>query len=189
MLDQIMLAISGAALNRIRGSGKFPIGSNEEYYEDSAPLFYIPAKPWQPILMGGFAYCMGTEPQWAALLTASCWLGQSPGWGRYIGASQGNETQLLHEWPTIDWTIKWARPWPKLWGHLGLTLRGLAWGLTLSWFNPHTLWMGLAFPLSYSVAYFLCKEFETHNPPGDAWELGEFFAGAALWSLVFWGQV
>lgn len=196
----LLLAIFGAIFNRVRGG--WILSSNGGAL--NALAFGI--------LVGGIT------GDWLAILAAALGMfaGQSFGWGRYIGASCGYEKMQLKEVWFIDALIAWLRPEPtgwltrnygdksmwhyqyptlrlRIWGIVGLSLRGLVWttclGVSIAYWAPASFWWpvvfsGLSMGLVYPIAREIAVALKTQNPNGDGWELGEFIFGAILWVSV-----
>jgi len=124
-----------------------------------------------------FGIHMGLVHQTAILVPFAMfgmWLGQQPGWGRYIGALGGWEDDALEEFKPVDFFIRPLRrrargtqdvitgkfyyenpTFLRLWGFAGLGLRGLFWGLCIAisfslaaaagWIASHADWSWIFF--------------------------------------------
>lgn len=107
------------------------------------------------------------------------WLGQSPGWGAYVGTIHRN--WLPHpEQKWIDWIIKPLDGKPFLWGLAGLSIRGLFWGALLA-VHVGSIWPAVV-GVSMGIFYAGCAEIITRLKLNlDGWGFAEVVFGAFLW--------
>lgn len=178
MLLPIIAFILGALFNRIRGGWIFPNFN----------------KPINIVAFGVFTYLVNQCPIQFLTACLMMWLGASIGWGRYIGALGGWEDKPLKEFPAFDeiadefarvFYPKGSKKYMRLWGFIGLTLRGGLWGfcLTVSHFTVLPLVIGLLMGLCYLICIELARKLI--NKPGKGWEWGEFLFGGVLWFSCF----
>jgi uncharacterized membrane protein len=111
--------------------------------------------------------------------TVAMWAGMSFGWGAYVGVLNGSvKPHPEQKW--IDWMIKPLEKHPRLWGVIGVSIRGLVIGLllslaTLSWpFIPLSLSMGIVYLIGMN-APFKATRWLNH------WTLSEILYGAVLY--------
>lgn len=171
-MEYIAAFTLGAFFNRIRG------GLWEKYVKYGKII--------NVLAFGAFIFFFTTSYSQVAVLYAflMMYAGQSLGWGDYIGALGGWRTQNLSEVDIIDEHLENYLDRPKLWGFLGLTVRGLLWGLCLGlalssfWPVVAGLLMGAIYYLAIEVERVLGKS----KAPDDGWELGEYLFGGVLWA-------
>ncbi|HEY1097147.1 MAG TPA: hypothetical protein VGF14_07900 [Alphaproteobacteria bacterium] len=114
----------------------------------------------------------------ALLVTIGMIIGETPGWGAYVGTINGSTKPH----PQVKWIDKIIQPlikWPFWWAFAGLTLRGLFWGVCLAagslniWFIPLSALMG--------VFYAIGMNSKVAMPPLlDPWKLSEIMYGFIL---------
>ncbi len=103
--------------------------------------------------------------------------GATPGWGRYIGAACGWETEALEEVHYIDKLIERYKDRPRLWGVLGLSLRCGEWGLFIG--APLlSFWPVLAGLLAGPIAYLVSRSV----PRVHTWKAFEAILGGLFWA-------
>lgn len=155
----------GGVMNRFRGSG-------------------IPYCRLANVLV--FGLFMGYALGWVYAIpcAVAMQLGQSLGWGRYIGALFGTEKEKLEEVWFIDVIIKPLKNDMQLWGAAGLALRGMFWAscIAVATLSPWLPFIGVLMPVCYYLAWIFSQE--AKNPAGTAWETGEILWGAILWASV-----
>lgn len=120
----------------------------------------------------------------AALVTVGMIIGETPGWGAYVGTING--TTKPH--PQVKWIDAIIQPlikWPFWWAFAGLTIRGLFWGVCLAlgswncWFIPLSALMG--------VMYAIGMNSGVAKPPLlDEWKLSEILYGFTLGLAFVW---
>lgn len=164
-----LFSLAGGLSNRVRGGAILHHGGNDSF---------------NSILFGLlFGILVGSVPQ--GLLAALCMhLGASFGWGVYIGAVGGWEKNELKEVNFIDFIIRPFRKNMKLWGFLGLSLRGLLWGLFLA----VSLAIDGVCPVPTLILSSLmgtCYYITTKLQGQKGWETGEILYGTILWASVF----
>jgi hypothetical protein len=139
----------------------------------------------------GIAVFVATGSLWLALASMLAMAaGARKGWGDYIGALFGYRTENLQENKYIDRVIRPLMKYPFWWGAVGLSLRGLWWGVCLAvpfivagysaawWFLP----AGASMPVLYRLSAKWMQARGVADWTGPAWGLGEIFMGAVLWS-------
>jgi hypothetical protein len=164
-LALLLTAILGAIFNRLRGSG-------------------IRGGRWINVIAFGFLCGWLYTPIIGVFAALGMAIGQSLGWGRYIGALGGWEQQELKEVWFIDAVISPLKHNMRLWGFVGLMLRGMFWGACIG-ISIGSVWpmlAGATMPLCYLLALHLTRW--TDNPQGRGWEVGEVLFGAVLWASV-----
>lgn len=187
ILMWLWVALLGGIMNRIRGG-----------------MFEVPFNG--PLNAGVFGAAAGFAAQdWVLGLLAAVamFVGQAPGWGRYIGAMGGWETQELKEFFLVDWLIKpikakydefkhtymagIAQGYKEAWGAWGLALRGLFWGglIALAIQDPLPAIAGFSMPAWYAAGFTGAKAAKADNWQGTGWEIGEWLFGAVLWLTTF----
>lgn len=123
---------------------------------------------------------------------AGMWIGQAPGWGRYIGALGGWEDKELTEFLPVDAMIEWAKYSKRLWGYLGLSLRGAVWGIAVGvavafWIPSAGIlapFVGLLMAPCYLATIEAARWLKVKNPAGTGWEWGEYLFGAVFWAFI-----
>lgn len=165
-MEFIVAAIAGACFNRLRGSG----------------VSY--GKTINDVAFGVAVWLTTGRLTSGALGVLAMAIGRAPGWGRYIGAMHGWETEELKEWEPIDWLIKPLRHDMVLWGTVGLCLRGMFWGacLSLATGDAMAIPAGCCMALCYMIGHDLARESENRN--GTGWEISEYLFGALLWGVA-----
>lgn len=166
----IIHIILGAFLNRVRG-GLF----NHIPWVDKID------KLVQPIVFG-----IVTLNPFAA---AAMWVGQSPGWGQYIGALSGLD-KVGEEQSWIDCLIERLESHPRWWGFAGLSIRGAFWGsclglALLDWTLPL---YGALMPLFYwpcmELSKYLQSKLGRDKVQAEAgWPWAEWVWGAFIWGV------
>lgn len=158
--------------------------------------FKLPAGNWINAGLFGLVVAFKTMNPWLALAsTAAMFIGAAPGWGHYIGALGSWEHENLKGNKYIDRLITPLTSQPRLWGAVGLFLRGLFWGLCLAvpfaCFGGYetAMWlvaMGSTMPACYGAAIYWAKKFEKYTMAWNAvaWSLGELVYGAILWGAL-----
>ena len=107
----------------------------------------FPMRRTMNALIFGMSVVAFTQSWWGLLGVLGMFVGQSLGWGRYIGALGGWEKYKLEEVKFIDFLIKPLAPLSKhrghgvykhspkaalmRWGFAGLSLRGFVWSLAI----------------------------------------------------------
>ena len=158
----LFIAILGAIVNRIRGGWILSNGN----------------RSFNAITFGGVFGSL-TQDLWCGVLMAiAMFAGMSLGWGRYIGALGGWETCKLEEVEVIDWFIQKLKPFPKLWGFFGLTLRGIVAGSLIALVMQS--FMPLIGGATMGIAYLITLKISGRK----GWEHGEFLFGALLWGAT-----
>lgn len=132
----------------------------------------------------GLASWYATKDIYALSLALFMFAGSTPGWGEYIGGMIRRKTSF-HEFAPIDFLIQWVHN-ARIWGFLGLTLRGLLWGGLLSagtaligHFNPWFLAAGAGMGIIYILGHVFGDFVE-----GNGWPISEWFFGALLWGVM-----
>lgn len=177
----VFIALIGALFNRIRGG------------------FLLPSQGGavNVVAFGILAGALLQSPAAAIAAAVGMLAGQQLGWGRYIGALGGWETQPLTEVKAIDVLIVSLKKKKRLWGFAGLTLRGMLWGFLIFaplypftglWFILPCLLAGSLMGAVYLATISACFALKTKNPAGDGWEWGEAAFGAVFWALTL-GQI
>lgn len=180
----IIFAIFGAFLNRVRG------GLFDKRESIILQKLNKVAKLFQPAF-----YALVTLDVGRGLLM---WLGQTPGWGTYIGAV-GNFNKAGKE---QSWINKLIAPFEEstvFWGFTGLVFRGAFWGLCLAcrldfgfWYvniemvDPAIILYGMAFPLfvwpCLELSKVLNKKYGWDKVRPDAgWAWAEWPWGGFIW--------
>lgn len=113
-------------------------------------------------------------------------IGQSFGWGMYVGAV-GGRNGAGDEVPFIDRILMRFKNRPLLWGMFGLTIRGCLWALLLSLSLPMgnfvlVMIAGLSMGLCFYTADKVSRLF---NGKINYWALGEAMFGFVLWGACF----
>lgn len=158
-----IMIILGALMNRIRGGWLL-----SEYNRTVNALVF-----------GVAVGLLTLNPLTGFLASLAMFTGQSLGWGRYIGAVGDWESRELKEVAFIDFFITPFKDNRVLWGFLGLTLRGLVWGICIA--LPVFSWAPVIAGLAMGVVYFITTRVSEYG-----WELGEIIFGGILWgSLIF----
>lgn len=176
----LAIAVCGGIWNRIRGDG-IPYGKTAN---DLAFGLLV------GIAAGSYVV--------AALGVLAMAIGRAFGWGVYIGALGGWERHELKEFEPIDVIIAAWKPdviaktdegfvynpiWRlRMWGFLGLMLRGMIWGacIGIAIGNAWPVIGGALMPICYLTAMTI------HKDRNDkAWETGEYLFGAILWTFSF----
>ena len=171
----VSTVLIGGIMNRVRGGwGDWPIN-----------------KIWHPLAYGLlFGVLFQLSLYQIILLPLAVYIGQQPGWGRYIGALSGTEKKPLEEFWLVDFFIKPLRFSQRLWGITGMTLRGLFFA------GPAALILGTPWPaiagllmgfIYLSLIEFNKLLFPTRNWKMDGWEQSEVAFGCVFWGLTFYG--
>lgn len=176
-----LFAVGGSLANRIRGGGGF------EEINTGFFIFFWFAVSWATLESG-----LGTQhwdiPNYltAFLFVLGIYIGETFGWGRYFGAMKDDvETKFktidrYDEVVFIDWFIKELIPTKddcltlrifktRLWGFIGMTLRGLVWMLlpAIALCSAIPLLVGL----TMGVVYYTSRNVKYH------WEQSEYIFG------------
>ena len=162
----ILGGITGACANRLRGA----TGYGDKVHLSLLFAFVLAITSFDFIT--------------AFLVVATTAIGSSFGWGKYIGALEGRDTTALNEVPFIDKLIIKFKNRPKLWGFIGLSLRGLLWTiwyLFLASSLVDIVLISIA-GLSMGICYYISHKFFSKD--GSGWEAGEFIFGAIIWCLI-----
>jgi len=177
--------VIGGVANRLRGAG-------------------IPARSW---FMGGtyglFCYLLGVPDKISALTGLLVGAAFTAGWGRYVGALGGYKgsfnSQGLHDYSrdelvenkVFDKLILWARFDHRIWGFMGMFVRGASigfasylpaviWGMMPWWALPViTVIIGLIM----SVSYFIGATIEQARGSHGGFEYSEILFGGFLFAL------
>lgn len=140
-------------------------------------------------IFSGVVFYLTYDWALSALGFVSMWIGASFGWGAYIGALYGLKPELKEQ-AFIDVFIGWAKKWPRVWGFLGLSLRGAVWGLCLAAAFYYRGYPEIAIDFIVSgafmgVAYFLSwwwVKTRIGDNAGLAWGLSELIFPLFLFS-------
>lgn len=133
-------------------------------------------------LIDGVPHYRFENPDWVLALFAAIamFAGAAPGWGKYIGALGGWEKDNLVEWPPIDKLIEKYKDRPKLWGFLGLTLRGFVWGFLIG-LALTSFWPMVGGALMGCV-YWVGLKLKGRE---GGWPLSEWLFGGVFWLFCF----
>jgi hypothetical protein len=176
-----IISIIGAQLNVLRGGWPFSEKLLQGILFIASCSFFM---PWWHAMIAGFA-------MWAGA--------QAGGWGAYVGTMIGDKPPHSEvKW--IDTIIKPLEKWPVLWGFVGLSLRGMLWGLLLSMAIWHWLpilaglSMGLVYLMTLRLGRYLKTVTSYRWPNGKrvfrhdiGWLWGEWMHGFILWYASFVG--
>lgn len=170
----ILAAILGAVFNRLRGGTPLFI--------KNLVGFDIPmVRTLNAVAFGVFLAVTQQSPWFFISGTLAMYVGQSLGWGSYIGAMIDRRITNPNEVVVIDLIIDplFNKPW--LWGFAGLTLRGLFWGavVTLATLSAWPLLAGALMGVAYAVAIEGASLLGRNREKG--WSGGEYIFGAILW--------
>lgn len=208
----IPISIFGAIINRIRGGLEI---NNKDIPVNKIwqPIFYgifLSLFIWNTNL--SFILIL----YFALIQAIAMYTGQQIcGWGAYKGAifstdknykigeenkyidSFLNSIKIKHK-GNIIWVLSEN---PVLWGFCGLAIRGLIWtfflGLNISiltfilndptyiFKSIYLILFGLTYPVYDLVAKYICMFFNKHQNK-NAWNLGEYLWGAAMWSFILY---
>lgn len=163
----------GAILNRVRGG----------LFNNRTGIFWGYFKKYDKILQPVLFGIITLNP----LAGAAMWLGQSPGWGLYVGALGGfNKAGEEQSW--IDCLIESLESRPRLWGFAGLSIRGVFWGtaIGLATLNPFMPFLGALMPLFYWPCMEVSKKLQSvygrDKVQAEAgWAWSEWFWGGFIW--------
>lgn len=158
----ILSFVLGAFSNRVRGGWIF-----RQYN-----------RTYNALLFGIVLGLISGDILTGLLFAVAMFTGQSLGWGRYIGALGGWETNRLEEVFFIDALISSFKDKMRLWGFMGLTLRGILWGscLALPVMSIIPVIGGALMGVCYWIAIKLFDR--------AGWEYAEFLFGGVLWVSV-----
>jgi len=109
-------------------------------------------------------------------------VGAAMSWGEWIGALGGWNKTDFSSWEPIDELIEKYTDRPKLWGFIGLTLRGAVWGALIG-MALNSVWpllggitMGLCYALGLKV-----------GGPSKGWIISEAIFGAVFLAFIVHG--
>lgn len=183
-MEHLFIAALGGLVNRIRGGlwGSFlPDADMINAVVFGLAIALVPSAEYMGMVDEVPHYDF-INPDWTAGFYAALamFAGAVIGWGKYIGALGGWEFTNLVEWPPIDKFITRYQSKPKLWGFLGLTLRGGVWGFLI------TLVLHSLFPLIggllMGVVYWIALKIGGRS---FGWPLGEILFGVVFWFFCF----
>lgn len=182
-----IIALFGGILFRIRG-GLLDIFANKFYYPLFVGILYSYINNWSVYL--GFL----------GLITAYI-AQQIVGWGTYRGALVCGSNEFSPECKIIDdllnsikitceKTVYYLTDYPRIWGFLGCSLRGLLssflFGLLAQ--SHEVMLCGLLVGLCYLIPTVLLWKTKYHNTKA-AWNIGEYFEGALyVLFLIMYGN-
>lgn len=185
MIDVLILTcfvIVGAFLNRVRGGLRIP-GTDKRF-----PI----CKLWQPIayglFLGLYVRVEGINQVWFGLMNGlTMYLGQQiTGWGSYIGSLTGG-AEPSPESPAIDELpiMQKSEPYPRLWGFIGLSCRGLIWTYLIGSiiYSPLLIASGVLMGTCYLIAELIMQGINK-DVGKNSWNLGEWIFGGFLWLII-----
>lgn len=165
----LLFALCGALWNRIRGHGiKFGKIANDVAFGLLASFI---VQEWWMLPVAAFFML----------------LGRSMGWGDYIGALGGWRKTDLEEDEFIDALIRPFYNQPRLWGFMGMTLRGAFWGFCLfliPGIGPIAMTAGTTMGVCYFLTFEVCKLLKVTHWENTGWEWSEVIFGAVLWAAA-----
>ena len=148
----------------------------------------IASDPINAFIFAALVQCMHGDLVLSTMCFAAMWLGAMKGWGDYIGALGGWRTHNLKEWGAIDWAISSLKRYPKLWGWVGLSIRGALWGAVVAVpFALHGLpWVDfIVLGSTMPVWYRLALHWTWHRARSD-WQEAGWGLGEIIFGIVFW---
>ena len=165
--------IAASIIHRIRGSGviRLPQGRSDDV---AALLFgllcwYVTKNPWAILAMG-----------------AAYRLAESVQWGHWVGVAVGGELVRRKGW--FNDLLKELEDEPDAWAAVGLTLRGMLFGLIMFcgmlMFDPRIATQLFIASLFMAPAYFITR-LAKKRTPDERWALGEYIYGAML-GVALW---
>lgn len=133
--------------------------------------------------VSAFPFEYESDMDWhlAIALIAAMRIGESIGWGRYIGAIVRKQISSGSEVPQIDKTIYRFYSKPVVWGVAGLSLRGALLGLFIGLVSHSVIPVvaGGTMGVVYLVAAIISER--TRFGRDGGWPLGELLFGLVLW--------
>lgn len=186
LIFQILSILCGAILYRIRGGGFGDIPNNKIYFPIFIGILYGILSQWSiEYIINGFA---------AAYIAQ-----QIVGWGAYRGAlvngspidpDKDQECKIIDDILntlkiTLDGKVYKVSDYPRVWGFIGCSLRGLLSSFIIGSNIACTelKYCGILVGLCYLLPVIILWKTKYHNTK-TAWNLGEYLEGA-LYTYVF----
>lgn len=159
--------LAASIIHRIRGGGivRLPEGRSDDV---AALLFgllcwYVTGNPWAILVMG-----------------AAYRLAESFQWGQWVGVAVGGDLVRRNSW--IDDLLRELEDEPDIWAAVGLTMRGLLFGVIMMvgmlYFDPRIATQLLIASVFMAPAYFVTRLVKRNLD--ERWALGEYIYGAML---------